>query len=176
MKESLLNLIGWKRSKSKKSSNKKRGFTLIELILVMFIQLILLSLFFKVVLTSYKSYTALLEGSISQDSFDDSLLNIDRLLKTQMVKEIEVQDTNLTSNSMIKIKYKIDHNKDEIKEKRIYLDNVNKKVVLETYINNEKKGVNIIMRKVSDFTIIKKEKIYYLKIKSMDGDERIICI
>ncbi len=176
MKESLLNLIGWKRNKFVKDNKRKRGFTLIELILVMFIQLILLGLSFKIALTANKNYTNLIKNSVSQDSFDDALLNIDRLLKTQMVKSIEIQENDLNNNAMIKIKYKIDHNKNEVKEKRIFLDNINKKIVLETYIDNKRKGINIIMRRVSDFTIIKKDKIYYLKINSLDGEERIICI
>ncbi|MCR1949737.1 MULTISPECIES: prepilin-type cleavage/methylation domain-containing protein [Clostridium] len=173
MKENLLNLIGWKRSKSNK---RKRCFTLIELILVMFIQLILLSLSFKIALTANKNYTKLIKDALSQDSFDDAILNIDRLLKTQMVKSIEIQESDLNNNAMIKITYKIDHNKNEVKDKRIFLDNVNRKIVLETYKDGKRKGINIIMREVSSFIITKKEKIYYLKINSLSGEERVICI
>lgn len=176
MKGSLLNLIGWKRNKDKRNANKKRCFTLIELILAMFIQLILLSLSFKIALTSYKNYITLLESATSEDSFDDALVNIDRLLKTQMVKSIEVQENNLNNSGLIKIIYSVDHNTKEIKEKRIFLDEIKKVIVLETYIDNKRKGINIIMRDVSNFAITKKGKIYYLKIKSLDGEERILCL
>lgn len=171
VKENLLNLIGWKNKK-----RRKRCFTLIEIILVMFIELILLSLSFKIGLISYKSYKSLIESAKAQDSFDDALLNIDRLLKTQMIKSIEIEEKNLNNNGSIKVKYKVDHNTNEIKEKRIFLDKENQKIVLETYKDGKRKGVNVIMREVSDFAIIKKEKLYYLKIKNNKGEERVLCL
>ena len=48
--------------------------------------------------------------------------------------------------------------------------------MLETYKNNFKMGVNILMIEVSQFKIIKKNNIYYLKLTNTNGDERIISI
>lgn len=171
MKGNLLSPIGWKNTKK-----KRRGFTLVEVILSMFIQLILISLSFKIAMSTYKNYITLINASKNQDSFDDSLLNIDRLLKTQMIESIEVKEKGLGNNEEITITYRMAHFKEEEKKKRIFLDNRNKKIVLETYKLGELKGTNILMRNVSEFNVIRKNKISYLRIKDTYGEERIICL
>lgn len=143
----------------------------------MFIQLIVLTLAFNIAIITFKNYSLLINNSKFQDSFDDSVLNIERLLKGYMIKSIEVKEDSQYNKGEILIYYKIDNNKDDIKEKKIYLDPNNKKIILETHNkNNFKIGTNVIMRNVSDFKIIKKNNIYYLKITNLNEDERIICI
>lgn len=171
MKENLLNLIGWKNTRS-----KRKAFTLVELILSMFIQLILFSLSFKIAMTSYKNYINLINTSKCQDSFDDAILNIDRLLKTQMIESIKIQENRLDNTGKIIITYRIGHITGGSKEKRIFLDDINKKIILQTYKQGQQEVQNVIMREVSSFDIIKKNKIYYLKIKSIYGEERILCL
>lgn len=142
----------------------------------MFIQLIVLTLAFNVAIITFKNYSLLLNYSKYQDSFDDAVLNIERFLKGYMIEGIEVKEDSLSNKGEILIIYKIDNNKADIKTKKIFLDENKRKIVLETYKNNFRIGVNTIMTDVSDFKVIKKNNIYYLKITNLNKDERIICI
>lgn len=143
----------------------------------MFIQLIVLTLAFNIAIITFKNYSLLINNSKFQDSFDDSVLNIERLLKGYMIQSIKIKEDNVASKGEILIVYKIDNNEVDIKKKKIYLDINKKKIVLETYNKNDfKLGSNVIMIDVSDFSVIKKNNIYYLKITNLNEDERIICI
>lgn len=158
-------------------NKKKIGFSLIELNISMFIQLIVLTLAFNIAIITFKNYSLLINNSKFQDSFDDAVLNIERLLKGYMIESIKINDNNINTNGEILIIYRKDNNKVDVKKKKIYLDSNKKKIFLETYNNNDFKiGTNIIMTDVSDFKIIKKNRIYYLKIINSNRDERIICI
>ena len=142
----------------------------------MFIQLIVLTLAFNIGIITFKNYSLLLNNSKYQDSFDDAILNIERFLKGYMIEGIEVKEDSLSNKGEILIIYKIDNNKADTKKKKIFLDENKRKIVLETYKNNFRIGVNTIMTDVSDFKVIKKNNIYYLKITNLNKDERIICI
>ena len=61
MKENLLKQIGFK--------DKKRGFTLIELIIALAIGLIVLGVSYQMLFTAYKNYRLSDEKSIRYDSF-----------------------------------------------------------------------------------------------------------
>ena len=170
MKGSLLNLIGWKFNK------KKRGFTLLELNISMLIQLIVLTLAINTFVLIIKNYSVLVNNTKIEDPFDDAIINIERLLTGSMIEAINIKEDNVNSNGTIEINYRIDNNEVAIKKKKIYFDFDKKKIILETYKNNFKIGTNVIMTDVYDFKIIKKNKIYYLKITNKNNDMRIICL
>lgn len=170
MKGNLLNLTGWKFNK------KKRGFTLLELNISMLIQLIVLTLAINTFVLIIKNYSVLLNNTKIEDPFDDAIINIERLLTGSMIEAINIKEDNVNSNGTIEINYRIDNNEVAIKKKKIYFDFNKKKIILETYKNNFKIGTNVIMIDVYDFKIIKKNKIYYLKITNKNNDMRIICL
>ena len=170
MKGSLLNLTGWKFNK------KKRGFTLLELNISMLIQLIVLTLAINTFVLIIKNYSVLLNNTKIEDPFDDAIINIERLLTGSMIEAINIKEDNVNSNGTIEINYRIDNNEVAIKKKKIYFDFNKKKIILETYKNNFKIRTNVIMIDVYDFKIIKKNKIYYLKITNKNNDMRIICL
>lgn len=171
MKGNLLNPIGWKFNK------KKRGFTLLELNISMLIQLIVLTLAINSFLLIIKNYSVLINNSKIQDPFDDAILNIERLMTGYMIDSIDIKEDRLNNSGEIQINYRIDNNEAGIKKKRIFFDSSKKKIVLETYNKNDfKVGTNIIMLKVSNFKISKKDKVYYLKITNISNDKRIICL
>jgi hypothetical protein len=143
----------------------------------MFIQLIVLTLAFNIAIITFKNYSSLINNSKFQDSFDDAVLNIERLLKGYMIESIKIKEDNVNAKGEILIIYRKDNNETDIKKKKIYLDSNKKKIILETYNKNDFKiGTNIIMTDVSDFKITKKNSIHYLKIININRDERIICI
>ncbi|MDU5111662.1 MAG: prepilin-type cleavage/methylation domain-containing protein, partial [Clostridium sp.] len=78
-----------------------------------------------------------------------------------------------TIGDEIIIKYKIDHFKEGIVEKKIMLSKDKIVIITNGYLGN---GTNILMRNVSNFEVYKKENINYLKITNKKGEERIICI
>lgn len=122
---------------------------------------------------TFKSYSMLLKNSKYQDSFDDAILNIERLLKGYMIQSVDIKE----DINQITINYKKDNNTSELKKKEIYLEKSKNIIVLRTVNDNKfQTGFNIIMLEVSGFEVIKKKNIYYLKITNLNNDERIICL
>ncbi|MBU5454591.1 prepilin-type cleavage/methylation domain-containing protein [Caproiciproducens sp. MSJ-32] len=136
----------------------------------MALELIVLGVSFQIILTAYKSYKIYNEKSIINDSFDDAQLNIDRLLKNEMIENIEIIDNEII------IYYKEKHSESSVYKKLIRLDSLNNKIIIETFNNNLRIGVNVVLRNVSEFTIINKENIYYLIITNLNGEKRIQCL
>ena len=169
MKESLLNHIGWKY-------NKKSGFTLIELNISMFIQLLVLTIAINTMVLIIKNHSGLIDNSKVEDPFDDAILNIERLLTANMIESIVIKEDTENRSGEIEISYRIDNDKVDIKKKRLYFSSTKNKIILETYKNNYKIGYNTIMTDVSNFKIIKKDRLYYLKITNLNNYERIICL
>ena len=170
MKGNLLNPTGWKFNK------KKMGFTLIELNVSMLIQLIVLTLAINSFILIIKNYSGLMNNSKVQNPFDDAVLNIERLLTGYMIESINIQDNIIDNKGLIVINYRIDNSESDIKRKEIKFDATKGKIVLETYKNKFKVGTNIIMIDVTSFSIIKKDKIYYLQITNKNNDKRIMCL
>ncbi|WP_286172867.1 prepilin-type cleavage/methylation domain-containing protein [Caproiciproducens sp. MSJ-32] len=150
--------------------DKKKAYTLIELVIAIALELIVLGVSFQIILTAYKSYKIYNEKSIINDSFDDAQLNIDRLLKNEMIENIEIIDNEII------IYYKEKHSESSVYKKLIRLDSLNNKIIIETFNNNLRIGVNVVLRNVSEFTIINKENIYYLIITNLNGEKRIQCL
>lgn len=162
----LLNHIGCKR--------KKKGITLIELIIAMSIDLIILFICFNVIAINYNNFKVLIDYDRVNSSLDDAVLNINRFLKTKMIEDIEFRDDIDTIN----IKYREKHSKEVVKIKKIFL-NKYKKIAVKTLLAEsikEDDRDNPILVKVESFDVIKKGKIYYLKIKMINGEQRIICL
>ena len=162
----LLNHIGCKR--------KKKGITLIELIIAMSIDLIILFICFNVITINYNNFKVLIEHDRVNSSLDDAVLNINRFLKTKMIENIEVREDIDTIN----IRYREKHSKEVIKIKKIFL-NKKKEIAIKTLLvdnSEENNRDNPILVKVESFDVIKKEKIYYLRIKMISGEQRIICL
>lgn len=145
--------------------------TLIEVIISLFIHLIILTIAFSTIKAAYGNYNKLIVGIKYHNDFDDALLNLDRLLKTDMITSIDVVDKPIGDE--IIIKYKIHHFKEGIVEKKITLSNDKIVIITNGYLGN---GTNVLMRNVSNFQVYKKENINYLKIINKKGEERIICI
>lgn len=115
----------------------------------------------------------LVNNSKYQDSFDDAILNIERLLKGYMIQSIDIE----ADSSKITINYRQDNNTTKLKKKEIYFENNKNRIVLKTLNENKYQlGFNILMIDVSSFKVIKKKNIYYLKITNLNNDERIICL
>jgi hypothetical protein len=172
VKESFIKIIGWiyKRSKFKK------GSTLIELITAMAINLIVISLSFQIINVSKRNIDFFTRESLIGDHLDDGLMAIDRITKGSMITNLEIVEGNTSENPKITVTLRKVNLEEKTYSKVISFNNTTKRVILETYDGKYRTGSNTIMRKVKDFSIKKKENIYYLRIVYEDGKERIQCI
>lgn len=146
---------------------------MIDLNISMVIQLMVLSIVINTTIITFRSYYVLINNSKSQDSFDDAVLNIERLLKGYMIQSINIEEVN----NKITINYRKDNNTKELVKKEISFEKGRGRIVLRTLNeNNFQLGFNIIMLEVKDFIIIKKGNLYYLKITKSSSDERTVCL
>lgn len=172
MKENFIKIIGWiyKRSKFKK------GSTLIELIIAMSINLIMITVSFQIISVSKKNIDFFIEESILGDYFDDGLMAIDRITKGSMITNIKIVEGNTLENQKIIVTLRKTNLQEKTYDKVISFSESSKRVKLQTYEGKYLTGTNTIMRNVEDFTILKKENLYYLKTIYKGGKERIICL
>ena len=152
---------------------KKNGFTLIELIISIAIDLVILSICFSILTVNYKNFKFLISDNRVNSSIDDAILNINIFLKTKMIENIKFNDDDNT----IIVSYREKHSKETIKIKKIFLNKYNK-IAIKTLdeFNKDDNKDNPILMDVESFDVIKKDKIYYLKIKMINGDQRVICL
>lgn len=179
MKEILIRPGGWT------INNRKRAYTLIELIAVISMSAIIISIGSTLIISSYSNYITLKERAIRADQVDNSLIIIDRLLTGYMIKEIKAtSDSNPNDgidNNRITIEYLINHEDiDSIhnveNEKSKVIRRVLEKLIVETYIKGDKVGSATIFKDMKAFEIIKKENIYYYIIEFKSGEKIIRCI
>lgn len=165
MKESLISHGGC----NLKINSKKKGYTLIEVVAVIGMSTIAMVIGITIIINIYNSYINIKRDVMSADEIDNALLNIDRLLTGYMITEINPS----SKDGKIEIKYLMDNQKTDIKSKIIRYQVGN--LIVET---RSKDGVNVmpILRGVKNFSIIKKENIYYYKITLKTGEEIINCI
>ena len=153
--------------------NKKRGYTLIEIVAVMGMSAIVMVIGSTLIVSSYKNYVIVKKESIRADEVDNGLLSIDRLLTNYMIKEI----TPSVREKKIEINYLEQHGTTFSKLKIIKWKDDN--LIVETRSGGTESSLlnsMPILRDVKGFNIIKKENIYYYKITLKTGEEIINCI
>lgn len=169
LKEHLINPGGCMMKKY----NRKRGYTLIELVAVMAISAIVISIGLTLTINAYKVYFKTINESIREDEIDNALLSIDRLLTTYRIEEIKAD----VAKKEIEIKDIIAHGETPFNRKIIRC--YDSKLVLETH--DKISGSSLtnrmpILRDIRDFEIIQKKNLYYYKITLKTGEEIINCI
>lgn len=172
MKENFIKAIGWIYRKDK----RKKGVTLIELIISMSINLVIITLSFQIVNISKKNIDFFMAEAINEDYFDDGLMTIDRIMKGYMITNVKIIEKDNLRNPKIIVTIRKSNLQEKTYDKVISFNDSNKRVILQTYEDKYLTGTNTIMRNVEDFKIIKKENIYYLKIIYKGGKERIQCL
>lgn len=150
---------------------KRRAFTLIELIIGLSVQLIIMGLGIKSVIITFDRYNYHKEIIRENEKMDEAILTIDRYINGKMIDELTIDEIN----NEIEITLRESHSKEVQIIKKIKFDNF-KRVTLESYEGNSKKAVNIILRDAEKFDIVKKGEINYLIIKTIKGEERILCV
>ena len=162
-------------------SKNKRGYTLIESIVVIAIVFILGGITIGLSFEGVKDYYISLYNCYYEDKFDNALLNIESLWKSAAIVAIEINSsfddvyTSEITGDNIVVKFKeISGNE---KTKIIHLSNG--KLMLKTISSEDGKikvGNNTIIDNINDFTVIKKGKLIYYCISSENSGVRIRCI
>ena len=151
-------------------SKNKRGYTLIESIVVIAIVFILGGITIGLSFEGVKDYYISLYNCYYEDKFDNALLNIESLWKSSAIVAIEI-------NSSFDDVYTSEITGDNEKTKIIHLSNG--KLMLKTISSEDGKikvGNNTIIDNINDFTVIKKGKLIYYCISSENSGVRIRCI
>lgn len=161
-------------------NNYKKGYTLIETILVITIVFILGGITITLCIESIGDYNLSLNNCYYEDKFDNALLNLESLCTSAGIEHIEVNKKNdiylneiMSDNIIIKFE---DINGNE-KVKIIYLNKDKLMIKTINFLNGlVSVGNNILIDKIEEFSVIKKNKIIYYVIKSKENGVRIRCI
>ncbi|WP_195999600.1 prepilin-type N-terminal cleavage/methylation domain-containing protein [Clostridium sp. 1001271B_151109_B4] len=162
-------------------NKNKRGYTLIESIIVIAIIFILGGITIVLSFEGIKDYYVSLYNCYYEDRFDNALLNIESLCNSAAIVSIEINSSfsdiyssEINGNNIV-VKFK--ETNDNQKTKIIHLSNG--KLMMKTISYESgivKTGNNTIIDKVNDFTVIKKGKLIYYCISTENSGVRIRCI
>ncbi|AYE35629.1 type II secretion system protein [Clostridium septicum] len=164
--ENFTKAFGW-------NHKKEKGYTLIEIMVVLFISTLITTMTLKLVISLYDKYKKLENISMKMNFVDDASLTIARLSNEFMIDKIIFNEDINGRNSSIKIIYFQDVNNDKLKKEKIIRLNNKKELILESRNDT---GLNFILKNVEEFKVIKKINIFYVLIKHATGDTRIQCI
>lgn len=154
----------------------KKGYTLIEVMVVISIIMLLGGITVTLTVESISDYFINVERVFLEDKFDNALLNMDIICNGGEIVSIEVNEkfNDIKSNN-IKVNYK--DIKGNLKIKIIYLKGENLMVRTLNYESGTLSvGDNIILNNVNSFEVIEKEKLIYYKINSLKYGERVRCL
>lgn len=156
-------------------SKYKKGYTLIELVVVMAIILIIGTIVINLGFYSTSHYLNVSNEIISIDNFDNAMLNIDMMCNKSTILSIECNErSELGKGNNIIIKYSDD---EESTKKVIYLSG--DRLLVNTVVKKDKEtteGSNVVLRDVEKFEVLKKGKLIYYTIKTKKSGERVRCI
>ena len=151
-------------------SNYKMGYTLIETILVIAIVFILGGITITLSIESINDYNLSLSNCYYEDKFDNALLNLESLCTSAGIEYIE-------ANKELNDVYSSEVIGDNITVKIIYLNK--EKLMIKTigFSNGiVSVGNNVLIDKIENFSVKKKNKLIYYSIKSKENGVRIRCI
>lgn len=154
-------------------TNKRAGFTLLEIIISLGISISLLLVVVKLSSSVVNQYLADTKVSITDNNFDNAMLNLDNTINGYMVSNIECDE----NNKKITVKYETDIEKNYYKLRTIYQNN--NKLMLSTTnydVDGLSKGENVILNNIKEFNVYKKGKLIYYEIIMDSGESRIRCI
>lgn len=172
----LTNINGWITM-----NNRKKGYTLIEVIVVIAILMILGGITITLSYETIENYIININKSYYEDKFDNALLNIDTIVNSNGIVSIE-QNKNFTgkfngdiiSDNLV-VTFKEENN--NLTTKIIYLKN--EKLMVKT-LNYEDEilfvGDNVLLNNIKTFSVRKKENLIYYYIESKDSGIRGRCI
>jgi prepilin-type N-terminal cleavage/methylation domain-containing protein len=160
-------------------SKKNRGYTLLELIIVIAIILSISGIAISLVVKSVHNYNDTVKRSLNLSEFDNAMLNFDSLCNSTLIISIQAncEDYLKTLGDNIVINYIDNYEKGNVKKKIIYFSD--EKLRVKTISNDGNTfniGYNILLNGVTEFKVISKDNLIYYDITTKWGGNRIRCI
>lgn len=159
-----------RRALRKKSGWKKKGSTIIEVVLGMSLYLLLFLIITKGTTEIVSEIGYISKEQLRKNTVESGVKNIKQYLNKVENLYFRVEEGKF-------IIYKISNNKTVVKDE-IFLDKRNSKLSLKYYrIENGKPytTIAVILPNVIDFEVIKKGKLVYFRLIFKEG-EKLICI
>lgn len=160
-------------------SKKNRGYTLLELIIVIAIIMSLSGISISLIVKSVHNYNDNVERSLNLSDFDNAMLNFDSLCNSTLIVSFQAncEDYLNTLGDNIVINYMDHYEERNIKKKIIYFSN--RKLRVKSISNEGDSfvdGYNILLNDVTEFKVISKGNLIYYEITTKWGGNRIRCI
>lgn len=144
---------------------KKKGFTIIESLVYIFLTTIILSEGINLYISIYKSYIDDANLSIKYDKCQDFFINLDNIISRGRFEKVMVDNNSLTllKNSDVEDSDKI-------------IKSYNGAIVVKYVDGNVTKTINTIIEDIDNLEVRKKGKLIYLIVRDKEGKEFIKCI
>ena len=146
-------------------SNKKRGFTIIESLVYIFLTTMILVEGINLFVLMYKSYIEATKLTIKYNDYQNFYINLDNIICEGGLESILVDDNYIlfSKNSEFKnLEKKIKSNEG--------------KIVVKYTRYGATESINTMLKDIDNLEVKKKGKIIYLIIHDKDGKEFIRCI
>ena len=144
---------------------KKKGFTIIESIIYIFLTVIVLAEGLNLFIHMYKNYGDIREKSIRCNEYKNFCINLNNLISEGSIEDIVVGEDYITL-------CKSNYEQNLKKTMRVY----DKKIVAVYSRGEEILTYNNMLFNVEKIEVSKKKKLIYIKIYDENGDEFICCI
>jgi len=161
----LLKVGGWMKYRKYFISKKKRGFTIIESLVYIFLTTMILVEGINLFVLMYKSYIEATKLTIKYNDYQNFYINLDNIICEGGLESILVDDNYIlfSKNSEFKnLEKKIKSNEG--------------KIVVKYTRYGATESINTMLKDIDNLEVKKKGKIIYLIIHDKDGKEFIRCI
>ena len=153
----------------------KKGFTLIECIIYMFIGTIIVSISLKILINTSISYKKLVNNLEDMNTVENTFINLERLFKDETIKKIIVSgDDKVEIYKRNEERYNID----QIPYEKAEIIKLKNNLVInyyEFFTEYKLQAKNVLIENIDDFKILRKGKLRYLII-TKGGREYARCI
>lgn len=140
--------------------NHKRGFTVIESVIYVFIMSILMFIMISVFTFAYKNYIEILNKGLSLNYIEQYFLSLDNLITEGSIEAFD-KDTQA---------FYIYRNNDLVEADAKRINKIKDKLIVTSFCGNTYQSTyNTLIEDVADFEVVLKGNIYYIVLNMKDG-------
>ena len=161
----LLKVGGWMKFKKYITSKKKRGFTIIESLVYIFLTTMILVEGINLFVLMYKSYIDAAKQTIKYNNYQNFYINLDNIICEGGLEEISVDDKYILFSK---------NSKSNNLNKMIKSNEGN--IIVKYIRNDDTETINTMLKDIDNLEVKKKGKLIYLIIHDENGREFIRCI
>jgi len=162
---SLIRVGGWMKYRKYYISKKKRGFTIIESLVYIFLTTMILVEGLNLYILIYKYYIDITKQMIKYNNYQSFYINLDNVLSEGNLEEIIVGNNSLLLSKNIE---------DPNSSKTIKSNDG--ELVVKCIDKLGKNTINIMLKDIDNLEVKRKGKLIYLIIHDKEGKEFIKCI